>query len=224
MLELGAATGACTLELARRSYDVTAVDVSPGLIEQLKDNAVAAGLDGRIAAVVADARDLAKVSGTGFDVVLMMGPLYHLVEKVDREATLQEALRRMRPGGLIFSAFLSRFGVLSDLIRNVPGWIEDQDHVRSLLDIGSRPASYPRRGFRAYFALSSEIAPLHEAISFQTISVVGVEPAIAAHDESFNQLEGRQREQWLDLLFEIGSEPSIVGASRHLLYIGSKPR
>jgi len=51
-----------------------------------------------------------------------------------------------------------------------------------------------------------------------------VEPAISASDddERYNKLEGERRQLWLDLFYEISSEPSIVGASRHLLYIGRK--
>jgi hypothetical protein len=41
-------------------------------------------------------------------------------------------------------------------------------------------------------------------------------------EESCNRLQGKQREMWLDLLYEISADPTIVGASRHLLYIGRK--
>jgi hypothetical protein len=49
-----------------------------------------------------------------------------------------------------------------------------------------------------------------------------VEPAISADDESYNKLQGRQRQLWLDLFYEISTESTIIGASRHLLYIGRK--
>jgi hypothetical protein len=52
--------------------------------------------------------------------------------------------------------------------------------------------------------------------------VAGIEPAISADDESYNILEGKQRQLWLDLLYELSTEQSIIGASRHLLYIGKK--
>jgi hypothetical protein len=157
-----------------------------------------------------------------FDVVLLMGPLYHLVVDADRMATLKEAYVRLRKGSLIFSTFISRFGLMGDLIKNVPAWIEGQDEVRSVLEKGKNPDDFPRGGFRGYFTQISEIAPLHEAIGFETIKVVGVEPAISADDESYNKLQGKQRQQWLDLLVEISTEKSIIGASRHLLYIGRK--
>ena len=222
ILEIGAASGRYTLELAKRDYTVTAVDLSAALIEECRKRIVTEGVEKNVRLVMGDARDLGKVTETGFDAVLIMGPLYHLIEEADRKAALKETFDRLRAGGIIFSSFLSRFGILGDLIRNVPAWIEDQAEVRSLLANGKRPEDYPRGGFRGYSAKVSEIAPLHEAIGFETITVVGIEPAISADDESYNKLQGKQRELWLDLLKEIGTEPSIIGASRHLLYIGRK--
>ena len=111
---------------------------------------------------------------------------------------------------------------VSDLIKNNPAWIEDQAHVQSLLVRGKRPDDLPKGGFRGYFAPISGIAPLHEAVGFETLTIAGVEPVIAADDESYNKLQGTQRQQWLDLLYTMSTEPSIIGASRHLLYIGKK--
>jgi SAM-dependent methyltransferase len=222
ILEVGAASGRYTLELTKRGYTVTAVDLSAALIEECRKRIVAEGVEKQVRLVVADARDLGKVTNKGFDAVLLMGPLYHLIEEVDRKAALKEAFDRLRTGGIIFSSFLSRFGILGELLRNKPGWIEDQAEVRSLLASGKRPDDYPRGGFRGYSAKASEIAPLHEAMGFETITVAGIEPAISADDESYNRLQGKPRELWLDLLKEIGTEPSIIGASRHLLYIGRK--
>ena len=170
--------------------------------------------------VVADARNLDDVEEKQFDAVLLRGPLYHLIEETDRALAVKAAADRLRVGGVIFSSFLSRFGVMGDLIKRVPHWIEDQIHVRSLLERGKRPDGSPRGGFRGYFASPSEMAPLHEALGFETLVVAGVEPVISADDESYNRLQIEQRQLWLDLLYEISTERSIVGASRHLLYIG----
>ena len=222
ILEVGAATGRYTLDLARRGYKVTAVDLSAALIERCRTNLVAEGLESRVQLVVADARNLGEIEERQFDAVLLMGPLYHLIEEADRKLTLKETAERLRPGGLIFSSFLSRFGIIGDLIRRVPHWIEDQAQVRSLLESGKRPDSSPRGGFRGYFAYPSELPTLHEAQGFETLVVAGVEPGISADDESYNKLSAEQRRMWLDLLFEISTESSIVGASRHLLYIGRK--
>jgi SAM-dependent methyltransferase len=222
ILEVGAATGRYTLELARRGYEVTAVDLSSALMEVSCKSLTGEGLEGQVRFVVADARDLGQVVEKGFDAVLLMGPLYHLVEEADRKAALKEAFDRLREGGILFSTFISRYGIMGDLIRKIPEWIEDQAKVRAHLATGKRPDGSPPGGFRGYFVEVSEIAPLFEAIGFETLTVAGIEPAISADDESYNKLQGKQRRLWLDLLYELSTESSIVGASRHLLYIGQK--
>lgn len=222
ILEIGAATGRYTLELAKRGYQITAVDFSVSLLEESKKRLITGGLEKKVQFVVADARDLRHVTECNFDAVLLMGPLYHLIAETDRKQALNEVFERLREGGILFSSLISRFGVMGDLVRDYPGWIEDEAEVRSFLERGHRPDEYPRGGFRGYFVRVSEIAPLHESIGFETLIVAGVEPAISADDESYNRLEGTQRQRWLDLFYEISTEQTIIGASRHLIYVGQK--
>ena len=56
ILEIGAATGRYTLELAKRGYAVTAVDFSSRLIERCRIRVAAEGLTEKVRLVVADAR------------------------------------------------------------------------------------------------------------------------------------------------------------------------
>lgn len=222
ILEIGAGTGRYTLALCQRGYSVTAVDLSAALLERCQQRLAAADLLRQVQFVVADARDLHEVPTTPFDAVLLMGPLYHLIFEEDRREAIRQATDRLRSGGLLFSTHLSRLGVLGDLMRKMPEWIERGQEVRFLLDRGRRPDDQPRGGFRGYFARVSEIRPLHEALGIQTVVLAGVEPAISADDESYNKLEAPQRDLWLDLLLEVSSDETTVGASRHLLYIGRK--
>src|SRR5512138_8336 len=112
ILEVGAATGRYTLELAKRGYLLTAVDLSAGLLEQCRKNIAEAGLEKRVQFVVADARGLSEVRQRNFDAVLFMGPLYHLVVEADRKTALEQAFDRLREGGILFSSFISRYGML----------------------------------------------------------------------------------------------------------------
>lgn len=222
IIEVGAATGVYTVELARQGYAVTAVDMSAVLLQECRRRLVENGLDQQVRIILGDARSLDHVEQREFDAAMLMGPLYHLVSESDRKKALGEVYVRLKKGGVVFSTFISRFGVLGDLLKKMPDWIFDHAEVRSFLEAGKRPDDAPAGGFRGYFTRMEEIAPLHEAIGFQTIHIAGVEPAISADDESYNQLEGKNRELWLNLFEEISSQESIIGASRHLLYIGKK--
>lgn len=224
ILEIGAGTGRYTLGLAKQSYTIVAVDLSENLLAICKKVIIDNGLEKQVRFVVGDARDLKQVGEKDFDAVLLMGPLYHLVEEIDRVAALKQAFDKLKSGGVLFSSFISRFGIMGDLLRNVPAWIENRMEVQSILENGKDPAHPRGSGFRGYFAKVPEVAALHEAIGFETLAVAGVEPAISSedNDSDYNKLQGMQRQLWLDLFYRISTEPSILGASRHILYVGRK--
>lgn len=222
ILEVGAATGRYTVELAKRGYQVTAVDFSASLLAVAQREVAQQGLAAQVEFVLADARDLSGLNQAGYTAALVMGPLYHLVFEEDRRLALAQIRERLRPGALLFSAFISRLGILGELMGRSPQWIMAQEKVRTFMERGRRPDTWPKGGFRGYFATVQEIAPLHEELGFATIVLAGVEPAISAAGESYNRLQGEERQAWLDLLYAVSAEPSIIGASRHLLYIGSK--
>jgi predicted O-methyltransferase YrrM len=224
ILEVGAATGAYPIPLAKKGYTVTAADLSPSNIEKCKEEVHLNRLDDKITCLVADARDLSPVTDNDYDAVLLLGPLYHLVEESDRKLALHEACERMKPGAIIFSAFISRYGFWSDVMRTIPHYIEYREDVRSVLEGGKdlEVPSWGPGGFRAYFATVPEIYALHEELGFETLAVAGVEPAGIAADEQYKKLTDTQRELWLDLMVEISTEPSLAGASCHILYFGKK--
>ena len=147
ILEVGAATGRYTLELARKGYQVTAVDLSSKALEFNRQSVAAAKLTKKVRFVLADARQLPDEVGEDFHAALLMGPLYHLVHESDRILALQQVHARLRPGGIIVSTFISRFGLFSDLLRNDPEWIEDRKDVQSVLAIGSDPEGTSQRRF-----------------------------------------------------------------------------
>lgn len=222
VLEIGAATGRYTLALAKRGYRVTALDLSGVSIAMCRDHLEREGLSDQVDPTVGDARDLGMIPDESFDAVLLMGPLYHLIRREDRILALGEAKAKLKEGGVVFTAFISRLGIFGDLLKNCPDWIENQEELRSLLEHGHAPDFQPRVGFRGYFAEVEEIVPLHEAMGLETLCLAGVEPAIAADDASYNSLEGPRRKQWLDLLFELSARPELIASSRHLLHVGRK--
>jgi len=106
----------------------------------------------------------------------------------------------------------------------MPDLIFKKEAVSFILERGcDRDRVHPKSSFRGYYARADEIAPVHEQAGFRTLAVAGAEPAISADDASYNCLEGERRQLWLDLLFKLSAELSMVASSRHMLYIGEKP-
>lgn len=223
LLELGASAGRYTLPLARQGYQVTAFDLSAGALKLAHEAAEREGLERRITWVTGDARDLSALHGQQYDAALVMGPLYHLIFEADRLLVLRQVYPLLTPGAPIISAHICRLGIMSEMMHRVPEWVEFREEVESVLREGHDPPYSHEGMFRGYFCRPEELAPLHERAGYITQTVAAAEPSIGAFDDSYNCLEGARRQAWLDLLFRLSTEPSMLGASRHLLYIGHKP-
>src|SRR5262245_49787637 len=104
VLDVGGGPGRYASLLADRGYRVRLVDVVPQHVEQAAE-------DGRVDAVLGDARSLDEPDASR-DAVLLLGPLYHLTERADRVRALAEAGRVVRPGGVVAAAAISRFASL----------------------------------------------------------------------------------------------------------------
>ena len=173
------------------------------------------------AVTMADAADLNGLETSVFDAVLLMGPMHQLIRDEDRQNAVGQAAKRLKPAGILVSAFRSRHGALGDLLKWTPEWIERPEQVRFFLEYGRQPDEESRSGVRGYFATAWEIPLLHERLGFDTVALAGTEPAIAV-DDVYSRLDRRQRELWLELLHRLSGEVSSLGASRQILYIGRK--
>ena len=223
ILDVGCGSGTYSIPLAKAGYEITAVDLSPALIHMCNTYAEKEGISDRVRTHVADARDLSFVPDAAFDAGMVMGPLYHLIYRDDRQSVIRQVISKLKSGAPFFSAHISRIGMLPHIALRVPEWIENQESVRSTLTRGHFCPTHPRDGrFRGYFTTIDELKPLHEELGIETIAIAASDPASIAIDRTFRTLPKNQQMLWLDVLFECSAEPSFRGAWPHLLYIGRK--
>lgn len=93
ILEVGAGPGKFTLPLAKRGLDMVANDLSPVLLDRLREASGA-----RVKTLCCDVADIEAVAGEQFDRVVGFFVLHHLR---DFEAVFAALARVMRPGALI---------------------------------------------------------------------------------------------------------------------------
>lgn len=230
ILDIGGGPGRYTLHLTRLGYRVTLVDLSQRCLDLALAKSVAEGiylttpLKGNATALPDRFSDGAENFTGLFDAVLLMGPIYHLLELEDRTAAVHEAYRVLRPGGLIFASFLTRFAPLRDLAIHSPSWIVDfPGRYRQLMESGLNPAHNESTFPDSYFAHPDEIEPLMSSGGFHMEFVQGCEGLVAGHEEVVNEVQGDLWDAWVELNYKVGREPTLRGASDHLLYVGSKP-
>jgi ubiquinone/menaquinone biosynthesis C-methylase UbiE len=224
VLDVGGGPGVHARWLAGLGYEVHLVDIVPRHVEQAlaKDT----GGPPLASAAVGDARRLVRADSS-VDVALLLGPLYHLPEPGDRRAALAEALRVLRPGGLLAAAGISRFvsllGVLAQAGRPTPDAlaIVDEDlctgrHVNTTDSL--------EWFTRAYFHRPEELRAEVTDAGFGEVDVVGLEGPfwIAAAFEALWQDEtGRTTAmRWARA---VEREESLLGVSAHILAFARKP-
>ena len=216
VLDVGGATGVYAAPLARAGYQVHVVDPVP---EQI---AVAAALPG-VTASVGDARALSQPDA-GFDAVLLFGPLYHLSERSDRVRAWAEARRVVRPGGVVLGATISRFtsffdGISREFVLN-PTFrdIVDRDQVDGRHD---NPDNVPGWFTTAYFQHTDEIPGEVADAGLAMRRMVSVETAAAFSRGGITSMaDNPDVVEWmLDVMRRIEDEPTLLGASPHVLTI-----
>src|SRR6266581_2334148 len=127
IFDVGGGPGVYACWLAKQGYEVHLVDALPLHVE-LARQASKAQPDAPLAGIeVGDARSL-KRADTSVDVVLLFGPLYHLIERANRLMALHEAHRILRPGGILFAVGISRFTSVLDGLRQ--GFLDDPAFVQ----------------------------------------------------------------------------------------------
>jgi ubiquinone/menaquinone biosynthesis C-methylase UbiE len=221
VLDVGGGPGRYSIDLARQGHQVTLLDLSQKNVDFAKARAAEAGAP--VAAFVhGNALDLTRYADNYFDAVLLMGPLYHLVDEKDRQQALAEAYRVLKPDGVLFAAFISRFAVVIDTLKDEPSPL-NLDEMRGYLRTGINPGSDDLEGFTAaYFMHPSAVKPLMEGAGFHTRRISAVEGPVAANEARINQLPDAEFDRWVDLVYELGTDPTMWGATEHLLYVGTK--
>jgi ubiquinone/menaquinone biosynthesis C-methylase UbiE len=223
ILDIGGAAGAYAFPLAKQGYQVHLIDPVPLHLEQARSCAAATGT--RLASIKqGDARQLDFPQNSA-DAVLMLGPLYHLVEHSDRLCALREARRVLRPDGILFAASISRFASFIDGLSR--GFFQDAD-FRTIVEadltsgLHRNPTSKSEYFTTAYFHRPAELAAEVTEAGFSDVRLAAIEgPAWSTPFFRSVWNDPQQRENLLEFLAATESEPSLIGASAHIMSIAT---
>jgi len=225
VLDVGGGPGHYATPLAAEGYDVHLLDVVPLHVEQARRTSEASRRP-LASAQVADARAL-PFADTSADVVLLMGPLYHLVERADRLSALRESQRVLRPGGIVIVSAVSRFA--SALSGFHSGFLRQEDFLSVVavdLETGTHhnPDNRPGWFTTAYFHHPAELTEEIAEAGLELDGPVALEGLGGAAPDIEGLLDDDEsRLRVLDVLRRTEREPSLIGMSSHLMALGRRP-
>ena len=225
VLGVGGGAGAYSCWLALRGYEVHLIDPVPRHVD-LARKASASQPTHPIAAIsLGDARSLGH-QDESVDVVLLMGPLYHLTSREDRIKALRESHRVLKVGGQVFAKAINRF---ASLFSGLTHGLIDDPYFASMLqrDLGDGQHRNPDRK-EDYFTtsffhrpdeLESEVGEA-EFVVKELIAVQG--PGLLATDLKERWPDAARRQRLLDLIRAVEKERTLLGVSYHFLVVAQK--
>lgn len=215
ILEVGAGTGRYSVTLAKEGYEVDAVELVQHNLDILKSK-----LDGseKITPVQGNALDLSRYGDEEFDLVLLLGPMYHLYTKEDRKKALSEAVRVAKKGGHILVAYcmnecvVVQFAFAADNIKNLvrKNMLTDDFHC----------LSNPEDLFA--MVRLEEIFELTKDMKVEREKIIAADGATVYMRDKVNEFDDETFDLWMKYHLTTCERMDLIGATNHSLDILKK--
>jgi S-adenosylmethionine-dependent methyltransferase len=161
-----------------------------------------------------------------WDGILILGPLYHMLSKEKRVEVLTLAYQHVKPGGYVFSSFMTRIGAMVYGVKNNPSGILQNNGVKKLWETGTDDYFVEATEWfvNAYFAHPEEVNPLIEQAGLTPIHLAGAEGFFGERFELYHQLDDKLKKPWMDFIIEHCEDPRMISQAKHLLSVAQKPK
>ncbi len=210
ILEIGAGTGAYSISLAKQGFAVSALELVEHHVAIMKERKTKEmNLDIR----QGNALDLSCYQDNTFDVVLCLGPLYHLAEETAKRQAIQEAIRICKPGGVLFFAYINHdMVIVTETMRDLQ-FIDDGRYDKETFQLTDEPFCFLKVREMEQLMLSYPLGFLHH------VAVDGLSELLG---NKINNMSKEQYEQWLRFHRYMCEKPEALAYSNHGLYVAKK--
>jgi ubiquinone/menaquinone biosynthesis C-methylase UbiE len=223
ILDVGAGAGFYSFWLKGLGHEVHIIDPSTKNLELVR---LQERTSGKLASInQADARKL-PFEKNNFDVVLMLGPLYHLTAKKERLKAISEAKRVLKGRGVLIAVGISRYASLFEGFFNqginLNGFISmmNQD-----ISTGQHRNKTGRFDFftTAYFHRPYELKNEVKEAGFKSPRLSAVE-SFGWLSSGFAKLwsNGKKRKLLLDTIRKVENDPELMAVSAHVMVTALK--
>ncbi|MCF0198154.1 MAG: class I SAM-dependent methyltransferase [Bacteroidaceae bacterium] len=207
VLDIGAGTGHYTHALRRMGYDVDAVELVQRNIDVMLAH------DPSVNVRRADARDLSFIPDDRYDVVLLFGPLYHLMGDAEKLKALCEARRVMKPTGTLLVAYLmNEYSIVE--------YCFAENRMDALLREGTVSPDFhvtPREGELYDYIRLVDADRLRRAARLERVTQFSPDGPTDYMRVRLNQMDDANFEHFVRYVTQTAERPDLLGAASHLV-------
>ena len=212
IIDVGAGTGKYSIALSNEGYDVTAIELVKHNLMTLKSK------NSSVKTYLGNAINLSKFKDNSFDMVLLFGPLYHLINKEDKVKALKEAKRIVKEKGIIMvSYYMNEYAIIThgfkdnkilDAIKNKE--LDENFHVT------------PKKTDLYSMVRLEDINELNDLSGLKRIKIIAQDGPSDYIRPIINKMDDKTFETYIKYHLSICERLELLGASSHVLDIVKK--
>jgi S-adenosylmethionine-dependent methyltransferase len=220
VLDVGGGPGRYSLYFADRGCDVTLVDLSCANIEFAKKKANERGI--QLKAFAGDARETDNFTHEQYDHILLMGPLYHLLEEADRVKAIEACIKLLKPGGILYAAFISSYANVIYYATEAPQLILKPECQADFMTFKEDKPFKGQAFTQVYFTKTGDVIPFMSRFALEKLHLISSESFLAPFELMLHDQPKAVNEAWIQLGIEVCEREDLLSYAQHLLYVGKK--
>ncbi len=212
IIDIGAGTGAYSIPLAEEGFDVTAVELIKHNLMTLKRK------NTKVKSYLGNATDLHNFKDNSFNIVLLFGPMYHLITEEEKIKALKEAKRIVKKSGLILiSYYMNEYAIITH------GFIENtikEDIKNNLVD--SFFHITPKETDLYSMVRLEDINRYKDTVNLKRIKILAQDGPTDYLRKVINKMDDETFDIYFKYHLSICEREELLGASSHVLDILQK--
>lgn len=211
IIDIGAGTGKYSIELSSQGYDVTAIELVKHNLSYIKKY-------DKIKSYQGNAIDLSRFKDETFDLTLLFGPMYHLIDENDKIKALNEAKRITKKDGIIMVAYIMNdYCILTHGFKdnNILNAIENK-----MIDDSFKCIKWDNNLYSVYRI--EDIDKLNEKVNLNRIKIITPDGPANYMRNTLNKMNDKEFDKFIEYVLSISDRKDMIGSSAHTIDILKK--
>ena len=211
IIDIGAGTGKYSIELSNQGYDVTAIELVKHNLSYIKKY-------DKIKSYQGNAIDLSRFKDETFDLTLLFGPMYHLIDENDKIKALNEAKRITKKDGIIMVAYIMNdYCILTHGFKdnNILNAIENK-----MIDDSFKCIKWDNNLYSVYRI--EDIDKLNEKVNLNRIKIITPDGPANYMRNTLNKMGDKEFDKFIEYVLSISDRKDMIGSRAHTIDILKK--